>query len=228
MRIKLSVVGRNLCLVTFVLLFSSYQSVYGAYATFTFEMPDGSSEQYIPLSFSDNGIVMDATANSGGWRQTDSFPFSGLSGWVLSSDFPLSPFPTETLTLMFSESFSQFEADYAIANLYGESTSLTLLAFSGASIVGSTVRAGVGVDSGSISIVTSTSFDRIELSSGEDMGFGIDNVQVNNVPLPGSIFMFGAAFACIAILKKVRKSKEHNSNIAASQVEDLGRLGGAH
>jgi hypothetical protein len=185
--------------VVFLALFSS-QAVYGAYAVFTFDMPPGSFELPLPLSFLENGITMNASASSEYWRQTDRFVFIGLSGGVLTNGLRLAPYPPETLTLQFSIGLAQFSSDYAIASLFGGSNTLTLTAFFGTTPVGSAVT--TGTDSGSIAFLSSALFDRIELTSAAEVDFAIDNVKVNTVPLPGAILLIVPGLAGIMALKK--------------------------
>ncbi|SEL93844.1 hypothetical protein SAMN04489760_10165 [Syntrophus gentianae] len=183
-----------------LLVLFSYRAVYGAYTEFAFDMPPGSLERPLPLSFVENGITMNASASSEYWRQTDRFVFTGLSGGVLTNGLRLAPYPPETLTLQFSIGLAQFNADYAIASLFGGSNTLTLAAYFGTTFVGNTVR--TGTDSGSISFTSSALFDRIELTSAAEVDFAVDNVKVNAVPLPGALLLMIPGLAGIMALKR--------------------------
>ncbi len=187
----------------FLVLFSN-RAVYGAYAEFTFDMPQGSFERPLPLSFTENGITMNASASSEYWRQTDQAVFPGLSGGILTNGLRLAPYPPETLTLQFSIGLAQFNADYAIASLFEGSNTLTLAAFFGTTLVGNSLR--TGTDSGSISFTSSALFDRIELTSAAEVDFAVDNVNVNTVPLPGALLLMIPSLAGIMALEREIRS----------------------
>jgi len=185
--------------VVFLVLFSN-RAVYGAYTEFTFDMPPGSFELPLPVSFTENGITINASASSEYWRQTDETVFPGLSGGVLTNGLRLAPYPPETLALQFSIGLAQFSTDYAIASLFGGSNTLTLAAFFGTTLMGNAAR--TGTDSGSITFTLSALFDRIELTSAAEVDFAVDNVKVNTVPLPGAFLLIIPGLAGIMALKR--------------------------
>jgi hypothetical protein len=197
----------NLCSIIIVVLtlFSlGNQPAYATYANFTFDMPEDSPWYGfpLPLVFVENGVEMSASANSIYWRQTDTFVFTGLSGGVLTNGLRLGLYPSETLTLQFSTGLTQFSSEFSIESIIMNPSYLSLLAFSGTIVVGSIDI--IGVDSGSIVVISPNPFDRIELSSGEGMDFAIDNVQVNTVPEPGSIFLLLTGIFGILAVRKNR------------------------
>lgn len=189
--------GMMVFIVTLI-VFGSH-SVYGAYAEYTFDKTPASFFVGLPLSFVENGIIMNASADSVYWHQTDYFTFNGLSGGVLTNGLRLAAYPSETLTLQFSAGLLQFNTDYAIASPDGGSGSLTLVAYCGTNKVGS--AEGV-TNSGSITFASFSLFDRVELTSTAGVDFAIDNVQVNTVPLPGALLLMASGLTGLLGLRR--------------------------
>ncbi len=199
-------VFRSFCRFIFVLgvlLSFAGASAYASSAEFTFDMPPGSYELGLPLDFEDNGVIMNAYSDAYFWRQTDRYNFIGLSGGVLTNGLRLAEYPSETLSLRFSGGMTNFSTDFAIVSHYPTPRYLALVAYSGSTVVGGVDA--VGMDNGSISLSLSTPFDRVELTSSDMVDFAIDNVNVNNVPLPGGLLLMSSGMALLLGLRMKRR-----------------------
>lgn len=197
----------HFCSIIFVmgiLLSFGSRSAYGTYAEFTFDIPQGSSELFLPLGFEENGILMSAYSDSTYWRQTDEFTFIGLSGGVLTNGIRLAPYPGETLFLNFSTGMTNFSANFAIVSLFPAAKYLELVAYSGISEGGSTEM--TGLDNGLIEIALSTPFDRVELISSDMVDFAVDNVHISNVPLPSGLFLLSSGIALLLLPLRMKRT----------------------
>ncbi len=163
--------------------------------TFNFETtPFGTP---VPLSITNGGVTA-AFASAASFSVQPSF-FSGLTGRILRDDDAA----TGPLTITFSTLLSSVSLNFGL-NAVPATGNVTLLARSGATLVGSVTVAGAPpagflFPEGVIAF-TGAEFDTIVLSS-TARDFAVDNIVVQPstaIPEPGTVALFGTGLLLVA------------------------------
>ena len=175
--------------------------------TFDFEsVPFGT---LVPFTDTDGGVTASFTAPGGNFAVlSNPGAFVGLIGQYLSdadADIIISP-----LEIAFSTFLNSISLNFAMPDLLGTGTgTLTLDAFLGATLVGSTSQTGAippgfGAIEGSITFAGGM-FDRVVLSA-DIPDFGIDNVNVAPaaVPEPATVALLAGGLLVIGAVGRRR------------------------
>ncbi|RYG22434.1 PEP-CTERM sorting domain-containing protein [bacterium] len=160
-----------------------------------------------PFSLTDDGITASFSSSplAGSYEIADASD-PGLLLTTLTGHILVEPSITSSLlTISFDQPLGVFSTLFASSS----DQPVELNAYSGASLVGTVVVAGVSPGGGSYPEgqigFAGAVFDRVTLQSqADDEAIGIDNVSVQAVPEPASMIALGAG--AVALLRRRRKA----------------------
>lgn len=185
---------RHIAAITAALTLSSSPAT-AQTALFNFE--NAGANVVAPLSLTNSGITATFTGEGVGVCDVEPLNFAGLSGLALIQGYCI-PASFGALEIVFSSQISSLQFNFAMASV-GDAA-LTFDAFLGNASAGSVNALAVlppGLDFVEGAILFAGDFDRVILTSADNIAFGIDNLSATAVPEPSTFALLCSGFALL-------------------------------